>query len=226
MESMLGRYAITIALAFASSSIEAVAQLQAARTIILIGPPGSGKTIQAKYLSKRYRIPAISMSQLMHQEISRKSTVGMAVSASLESGEFLADGPASDLMTARLLRADVGRGFILDGYPASDVQAKVLDQWLSEHKMPKPTIVVLSVPEDVARGRLTRRRRADDQIENIERRLRDYRDVGRMVEQWYGGDRTIRIDGTGTPEQVAQRIATGIDEVHSRNGLLQRPPEQ
>ena len=45
------------------AALPCTAQLQPARTIILIGPPGSGKTVQADYLHKRYKIPAIYASR-------------------------------------------------------------------------------------------------------------------------------------------------------------------
>ena len=212
---------LTLALLLAFG-LPASAQLQPARTIILIGPPGSGKTVQAEALRKAYKIPAVSMAQLLHEEINRKSPMGKALAASLESGELLADGPANDLMKARLLRPDAGRGFILDGYPATEGQARAMDQWLAEHQLPQPTVVILSVPEEVSRDRMIGRRRAGDERENIERRVRDYREVGRLVERWYGSERTVRVDGTGSPEDVALRIATGIDAVQSRQGLKVR----
>ena len=171
-------------------------------------------------LQKQYKIPAVSMAQLLHREINRKSPTGEALAASFESGELLGDDAANALMKTRLLRPDAGRGFILDGYPATENQAKALDQWLSEHNLPKPTIVVLNVPEEVSRNRLIRRRRTGDEPDNIERRLRDYRDIGRLVEQWYGPERIVRVDGTGTPADVALRIATGIDAVQSSKGGL------
>jgi adenylate kinase len=203
----------------------AVAQLQTARIIILIGPPGSGKTVQANYLHKRYKIPAISMAQVLQQEVNRKSPHGKSLAASLESGELVTDGPANELMKARLLRSDAGRGFILDGYPATEGQAGALDEFLSEHNFPKPIIVVMDAPEHVLRDRMMRRQRADDNPGNIERRLRDYREIGRVVEKWYGPERVVRVDGAGTPQQVALRIATGIEAVESRQGLKVRSSE-
>ncbi len=206
-------------------SISAIAQLQPERIIILIGPPGSGKTVQSKYLHKRYKIPAISMAQVLHQEIKKDSPMGKSLAAPVDSGQLLADGPANDLMKARLLGRDVRRGFILDGYPGTETQAKALDGFLAEHNFPKPTIVIMEAPEGVLRERLTRRRRSDDVPEEIERRLSDYREMGRVVERWYGTERLVRIDATGTPEEVAARIAHGIETVPSGGGLKVRTPE-
>jgi adenylate kinase len=137
------------------------------------------------------------MAQLLQQELDRRSPTSQLLAASLSSGELLSDESANDLMKKRLLRPDAGRGFILDGYPASAGQAKVLDAWLLEHKLPKPEVIILDVPEEVSRKRLLRRDRPDDTSENIERRLRDYKEIGRVVEQWYGVERTARVDGTG-----------------------------
>lgn len=193
--------------------------------MILIGPPGSGKTIQAEALRKKYKIPVISMSHLLQQALNRRSLVGDALAASLESGELLSDDAANELVKARLVQSDAGNGFILDGYPATEDQARALDAWLSGHNLPQPTIIILDVPEAVSRDRLIRRRRAGDQPVNIERRLRDYREAGRLVEQWYGKERVVRVDGTGTPADVAQQIAKGIDVLPSSKALKVRSAE-
>ncbi len=216
--------AFKVVLAF-SVGLLANAQLQAPRTIILVGPPGSGKTVQADALRKRYKVPAISVSQLLLQEINRKSPMGQALASSLESGELLGDGPTNDLMKTRLLRPDTGNGFILDGYPSTDGQARVLDHWLSENKLPKPIVVILDVPEGVSRDRLMRRRRPGDDLNNVERRLRNYHEIGRLVEKWYGTERVVRVDGMGAPADVTLRIANGIDALPSNKSLKTRSVE-
>jgi adenylate kinase len=202
------------------------AQLQPPRTIILIGPPGSGKTVQAEYLRKRFKIPAISMAELLQQEIGRRSPSGQLLAKSVSSGELLSDESANELMKARLLRPDAGRGFILDGYPVTEVQAKALDVWLLEHDLPKPTVIILDVPDELLRNRLRRRRRADDTSENIERRLRDYQEVGRVVEQWYGSRQTARVNGEGTVTEVAKRVADAVESVRPVKELKTRDPDK
>jgi adenylate kinase len=186
----------------------------------LIGPPGSGKTVQAEALQKAYKIPAISMAQLLKREVSRKSAMARALSGSVDS--MLSDDQANDLMKVRILRPDVANGFIVDGYPATDGQAKVFDQWLAELRLPKPTIVVLSVPEEVSRQRLAERGKLGDEAVNVERRLADYRQVGRLAEQWYGSERVVRVDGTGTPSEVTKRITTGVNAVQVSPSLKTR----
>jgi adenylate kinase len=222
-----GKFTRTATMAMTGLIIAALpctAQLQPARTIILIGPPGSGKTVQAEYLRKRFKIPAISMAQLLQQEIDRRSPTSHALAASVSSGELLGDESANDLMKARLLRPDAGRGFILDGYPATEGQAKALDTWILEHNLPKPVVIALDIPEEVSRIRMLRRRRADDTSENIERRLRDYKEVGRVVEQWYGTQRTTRVDGTGIATEVAKRVAEAVENIREPIKLKSRTP--
>ncbi|HYP13444.1 MAG TPA: nucleoside monophosphate kinase [Bryobacteraceae bacterium] len=208
------------------SVLPAAAQLRPARIMILIGPPGSGKSVQAKQLSKRYKIPTVSMAALLRQEIGKKTPVARALASSLASGELVNDDAANELVKARLLRSDTGQGFILDGYPTTAGQAKALDQFLSEHAFPKPMVVVIDAPDAVVRSRMSSRGRADDAPENIERRIREYRDVGAFTEKWYGPENTVRVDGTGTIQSVALAIERQMDAARTSRGLLVRTPDE
>src|SRR3974377_609103 len=138
------------------------------KVILLVGPPGSGKTTQAKFLSKKYGIPAFSMADLLKKEMSsgKKDNVSKAMAAAIARGEVLPDEKAAALVRQRLLRADIHKGFILDGFPSTAGQAKALDRILQDEQLPKAIVVVLDAPDDVIRKRMLSRGRADDKPEN------------------------------------------------------------
>jgi adenylate kinase len=107
--------------------------------LVLIGPPGSGKGTQAARLAERYRIPHISTGDILRAAVREGSTLGQQVSATMASGGLVSDGLMTELVGERLARRDVGRGFILDGFPRTVVQAETLDAMFSD----KPLLVIL-----------------------------------------------------------------------------------
>lgn len=217
------RLSSRLVIGFLATLIVAAAQLRPPQILILVGPPGSGKSVQAKLLSKSYKVPAISMESVLKQEMGTKTPLARALASSVASGELVSDDAANKVMRARLLRPDAGRGFILDGYPATDKQAQALDEFLLEHGFPKPIVVVLEAPDTVLRTRMKSRQRADDTPPNIERRIREYRDLGTFTENWYGSDNTVRVDGTSSVDTVASNIARQIENARSKKGLSVRP---
>lgn len=171
--------------------------------ILLVGPPGAGKTTQAKNLSRKYRIPSIAMSDLLKQEAGwLKTELKKAMRAQMESGDLLNDDEANALITRRIARADAARGFILDGYPISARQAEFLEASLKERGLPPPLVIHLAVPDQVALERMRERGRADDKPGTMEKRLARYHAESRAVLERYAGRRLRQVDGAGSPRQV------------------------
>ena len=134
-------------------------------TVVLIGPPGSGKGTQAVRLAERYGIPHISTGEILRAAVRAHSPLGHQVAATLASGGLVSDSLMTDLVRERLCQPDARRGFVLDGFPRTAVQAHALDEMLaparssSAESSPATLIVVLvAVADEAIVRRLTRRR--------------------------------------------------------------------
>ncbi|MGH9656939.1 MAG: adenylate kinase family protein [Bryobacteraceae bacterium] len=177
---------------------------QSKRVIILLGPPGAGKTTQAKALSRARRIPSISAADLIKKGHGGKSKLSRAVAAPTASGDLVNDETINQLVEFRIQKRDALDGFILDGYPATEAQAKFLAAKLAERGLPAPVVVHLDAPDDVVRARMRGRGRADDKPATIERRLAEFHRERDFVLGFYKGVR--RVDATRTEKEVTAQI--------------------
>jgi adenylate kinase len=183
------------------------------KVILIVGPPGSGKTTQAKRLSKTYTIPSISMSDVLKRSAAYGKAGGgnKALRPQIESGELVEDSVANQMMRTRLLQKDANDGFILDGYPATAEQATYLEALIKERGLPMPVVIHLTVADSVAEKRMRERRRADDKPATIETRLGEYHHEADAVLGHFQGE-TITIDATPSEVEVWRAIRTALDK--------------
>ena len=200
----------------------ALAQPAPPKVILLVGPPGSGKTTQAKAVAKKYGIPAFSMADLLKKEMGKKDSVSKSLAAAVASGDVLPDDAATDLIRLRLFRADLRKGFILDGYPSTAGQAKSLDRMLQDQRLPKAVVVVLDAPDDVIRKRMTSRGRADDKPEIIDRRIQQFRNEAALLAGWAGHTSVVRVNAAASVADVSAEIVKGLEDVWSKQMPEQR----
>jgi adenylate kinase len=179
--------------------------------IILLGPPGGGKTTQAEFLKKHYRIPFFSAAEIVRKSYGKKSKESRRLEPQAASGELLSDQALNELMLQNFKKADFTRGFILDGYPSNRVQAEYFSGALRELRLPEPAVVLLEVPDNVARERMATRGRADDKPATIERRLADYHREIAAVREAYLPARVLRVDGTKAKEEISREIVRVLE---------------
>lgn len=129
----------------------------APQALVLFGPPGSGKGTQAKMLTQSLRYPHISTGDMLREQIKAGTPIGRKVRDILKAGQLVSDELVNQMVEERIDRPDCERGFILDGYPRTLEQAKLLLAMLAARGIPQ-TVIRLKVDEDRLVARLTNRR--------------------------------------------------------------------
>ncbi|MBI2471118.1 MAG: adenylate kinase [Planctomycetes bacterium] len=98
--------------------------------IVFLGPPGAGKGTQAETISKEKKIPHISSGNLLREAVEAGTETGVKARYYIEKGLLVPDQIVVDIIKERILKSDCRAGFVLDGFPRTLAQAKVLDEML------------------------------------------------------------------------------------------------
>lgn len=125
--------------------------------LALFGPPGSGKGTQAAFVVDHFAIPQISTGDLLRAEARSGTKLGRLAKSYMDRGDLVPDDVTMGVLRRRLSKPDVGRGFLLDGFPRTTEQAVELDQILAERGQRMDKILYLTVPEDELVSRLSGR---------------------------------------------------------------------
>jgi adenylate kinase len=130
--------------------------------IILLGAPGSGKGTQSQRLVERHGIPQISTGDLLRAAVKNGTPLGLRAKAAMDSGNLVDDEIVLGMIRERLAEDDAQRGFILDGFPRTLVQARALDSMLQEMGKPLDSVVLLEVDYGELTKRISGRRSCQD----------------------------------------------------------------
>lgn len=188
-------------------------------TIIFIGSHGSGKgtqlekldaTLRAQDVSRR--VVAVQTGRLFRSLAQKEETyTGKHLNETLNTGIWQPDFLTTTLL-GNLLIAEVDPlcHMLIDGFPRTLAQAKVLEGALDFYMRKNVMIVSLNASDEVVRARMKDRARPDDTDEVIEKRLRLYNQETPQVLDFYRAraDTTVLdIDGAGTIEAIHETIA-------------------
>lgn len=136
--------------------------------IIVMGPPGSGKSTQADLLSEELGIPHLKTGDVFHYLSQEDSPQGREIKKIIESGMLIDDKYALKVIEEHLTGKQYQKGFILDGTPRSLWQAK-------NFKIKLDKVFYLKVSDEENTKRLVKRGRADTDKKNvIKKRLEVY----------------------------------------------------
>lgn len=126
--------------------------------LILLGPPGAGKGTQAKLVAEQFGIPQISTGDILRQAVKDGTSLGQEAQAYMERGDLVPDAVVIGIIEERLTQPDCQAGYILDGFPRTEVQANALAETLGKRGGTIDHVVNIEVLDEELIHRLTGRR--------------------------------------------------------------------
>jgi adenylate kinase len=126
--------------------------------LILLGGPGAGKGTQAKKLIEKYGIPQISTGDILRAAVKDGTELGKKAKGYMDKGKLVPDQLIIDIMEERLKQPDCQKGYMLDGFPRTVVQADALGNLLEKMASKIDHVVSVEVDKEELVRRLTGRR--------------------------------------------------------------------
>lgn len=170
--------------------------------ILIFGPAGAGKSVQGQVLAARQGWRWLSAGQLL------RDTRDDEVLKLQQKGELVPDEKINKIVGESLGKASNIDKVILDGFPRNSDQARWLIDSQPQHGRSIGLVLVLEVPRSEIIKRLELRGRADDTIEIIDARIKQYRQEMYPILGFFtdNGINIAHIDGVGTVGQIHDRI--------------------
>ena len=144
-------------------------------SVVIIGPPGSGKGTQGEKLAELASVGHISTGDALRRQES--SPLGKKYQATLAEGEFFPDHIAMQLVRQEIEERGYTHNHLIffDGVPRTVRQVPSLD----EIAQVLHVISLHTSDEDFIRGRVWRRntRKYDRNLDDTKRRIREYREL-------------------------------------------------
>lgn len=128
------------------------------RTIVLVGPPASGKGTQAVRISERLDLPHVASGDLFRENLKHNTPLGQEARHYIERGDLVPDDITIAMVMARLSQPDCAGGAVLDGFPRTITQAEALDPALAARGQRITVVLNIQVPDVVLIERVSGRR--------------------------------------------------------------------
>ena len=189
--------------------------------IILLGPPGAGKGTQAAFIKEYFNVAHISTGDMLREAVKNETTLGLTAKEIMARGDYVPDDLLLEIINERVSEDDCKNGFILDGYPRNETQAKSLDAILNQSNNSIDGIIQIDVDFSVLENRIEGRAkdnnseiREDDNLQVMKKRLQVYVDQTEPLISYYSNHKNfIVINGMNDISKVSEDIKINLTKL-------------
>ncbi len=185
------------------------------KKVVLLGPPGSGKGTQSKFLVEKFGFIQISTGDLLRDQVQQKdSSMGKEISEIMNNGELVPDEIVIKLIIGKITIFKE-KNIIFDGFPRNINQAKVLDESLEEISVSLDKAIFINVDYEILKERIISRinesgddnKRSDDNVQTLVKRIDVYKKNTLPIVEYYKEKGILsEINGMLKIEEVSQQI--------------------
>lgn len=185
--------------------------------IVLFGPPGAGKGTQSERLIEKYNLVHLSTGDIFRANIKGETELGVLAKSYMDKGNLVPDEVTIDMLKSEVSKHPQANGFIFDGFPRTNTQAKALDDFLSTINSTISVMLGLEVEESELRIRLKKRAEISGRIDDanpeiIQNRIDVYNNETAPVRSYYENQgKYIGINGIGSIDEISNRLFDAIN---------------
>ncbi|CAM9771786.1 unnamed protein product, partial [Ectocarpus fasciculatus] len=175
---------------------------------IFFGPPGAGKGTQAPIVRDEYCLCHLSTGDMLRDAVKRGTEMGRKAKSIMDAGQLVGDDVVTGIIKEALKTPDCKKGFILDGFPRTVPQARMLDKMLSDDGVAIDRVINLEIEDDKLIKRVTGRL--------------IHTPSGRTYNVYFNPPKVSgKDDVTGEPlvhrsDDTAEKLKTRLNEFHSK----------
>lgn len=127
------------------------------KRLILVGPPGSGKGTQSPFIKDEYCLCHLATGDMLRAAVSAKTPLGIKAKEAMDKGDLVSDDLVVGIIDEAIKKPSCQKGFILDGFPRTVVQAQKLDEMLEKKGTKIDKVLDFAIDDAILEERITGR---------------------------------------------------------------------
>jgi len=189
------------------------------KLILIIGPPGAGKSTECKLLTDKHKddIVSYSVTNIIKEKIAENSAIGKIMNTYVLSGDLV---PGDLIMheVIDLIKNGSKDIVLMDGLPRGLNQMKTLgDAIHMDDNVQLVAVIKIKVSKETARKRRLSNNTSQEEIDIFEHKMDVYNDLLEEIENYYKKDNLLTvIDG----EKDSEAVVAEIDELLTKKVAL------